>query len=91
MNKTKSADIALSRRQLTDIAVTYAMILGVEFEKKEYFDGEWMAFGKADENEPTLVHGYWHVGPHPSLEVGAKEALGVLGFRLRPDGELYES
>ena len=90
MTKTKSAGVVLSRRQLTDLAVTYAMLLGVEFEKKEYFDGEWMAFGKADEDEPTLIHGYWHVGPHPSLEVVAKEALGALGYRMRPNGELYE-
>jgi hypothetical protein len=90
MPMTKSAGIALSRRQLTDLAVTYAMLLGVEFEKAKMLDGEWMAFGKADEDEPTLIHGYWHVGPHPSREVVAKEALGALGFRIRPNGELYE-
>jgi len=90
MNKAKSAGIALSRRQSTDLAVTHAMLLGVEFEKWEYFDGEWMAFGKADDDEATLILGRWHWGPHPSLYVVATGALGVLGYRMRRNGDLYQ-
>jgi hypothetical protein len=76
----------LTPSHLTDLAVTYAMLLGVEFKSMERFDGKWMAFGL----EPTPMPLYWHVGPHFSLYVVATRALGALGFRMRPDGELYE-
>jgi hypothetical protein len=88
--KKKSAGAVLSRRQLTDAAVAYAMLLGVEFEKVSKLDDEWMGFGKAEDDEPTLIPGRWHVGPNRSLYVVATDALGAMGYRMRPNGELYE-
>jgi hypothetical protein len=46
--------------------------------------------GKADPDEPTLICGYWHVGPHRSLYVVATEVLGAMGYRMGPTGELYK-
>ena len=51
---------------------------------------EWIAFGKADPDEPTLIFGYWHVGPHRSLYVVATEVLGAMGYQTGPTGELYK-
>ena len=88
----KSAGAVLSRRQLTDLAVSYAMLLGVEFQSWDFGEKckDWLAFGKAEPGEPTLISGYWHVGPNRSLYVVATEALGAMGYRMRPNGELYE-
>jgi hypothetical protein len=91
MTKIKSAGIVLSRRQLTDLAVTYATLLGVEFRRWDprKKSGDWIALGKANPDEPTMIVGYWHVGPNRSLYAVATAALGAMGYRMRPNGELY--
>jgi hypothetical protein len=88
MKKPKSAGTVLSRRQLRDLAVTYATLLGVEFHRWEC--GDWIATGKAEPDEPTLIPGHWHVGPKHSRYAVATEALAAMGFRMRPNGEVYK-
>jgi hypothetical protein len=36
--------------------------------------------GKADPDEPALILGYWHAGPHRSLYVVATEVRGAMGW-----------
>lgn len=85
--KTKSAQGELSRRELTDLAVTYAALLGIKIQR---WGIGWMALGKADPSEPTFIIGWWHTGPHPSRYKAAIKGLGVLGYRISPSGELNE-
>jgi hypothetical protein len=90
----------LSKRELADIAVTYAALLDIEirkFDPREFGfrvgpgrgRPSWIALGKAEPGELTFIPGYWHAGPG-SRYAAASEALAAMGYRISPNGGLDE-